>query len=104
MSLHNIHKTSNLIIVVCSCPVEELGLDFTLPGYPNIELRKGGREMTVSHLSQHVVKAEYHAMFQVNLENLASYVSLVSHWLLVEGVSTQMEAVRYLDLPCTLAP
>ena len=43
-------------------------------------------------------------MFQVNLENLASYVSLVSHWLLVEGVSTQMEAVRYLHLSCTLAP
>jgi hypothetical protein len=40
------------------------------------ELRKGGREMVVS------------------LENLSSYVSLVSHWLLVEGVSTQMEAVR----------
>jgi len=58
------------------CPVEELGLDFTLPGYPNIELRKGGRDMTV------------------NLDNLASYVSLVSHWMLVEGVSTQMEAVR----------
>jgi len=58
------------------CPVEDLGLDFTLPGYPNIELRKGGREMSVS------------------LDNLASYVSLVSHWLLVEGVSTQMEAVR----------
>ena len=45
------------------CPVEELGLDFTLPGYPNIELRKGGRDMTV------------------NLDNLASYVSLVSHWM-----------------------
>ena len=30
----------------------------------------------------------------VNLDNLASYVSLVSHWMLVEGVSTQMEAVR----------
>jgi E3 ubiquitin-protein ligase TRIP12 len=30
----------------------------------------------------------------VTLENLSSYVSLVSHWLLVEGVSTQMEAVR----------
>ena len=58
------------------CPVEELGLDFTLPGYPNIELRKGGRDMAV------------------NLDNLASYVSLVSHWMLVEGVSTQMEAVR----------
>ena len=25
------------------CPVEDLGLDFTLPGYPNIELRKGGK-------------------------------------------------------------
>jgi len=58
------------------CPVEDLGLDFTLPGYPNIELRKGGRDLAV------------------NLDNLASYVSLVSHWLLIEGVSTQMEAVR----------
>jgi len=25
------------------CPVEDLGLDFTLPGYPSVELRKGGR-------------------------------------------------------------
>ena len=58
------------------CPVEDLGLDFTLPGYPNIELRKGGRDMSV------------------NLDNLANYVTLVSHWMLIEGVSTQMEAVR----------
>lgn len=58
------------------CPIEDLGLDFTLPGYPNIELRKGGRDMAVT------------------LDNLASYVSLVSHWMLIEGVSTQMEAVR----------
>lgn len=58
------------------CPIEDLGLDFTLPGYPNIELRKGGRDMPV------------------NLDNLANYVSLVSHWMLIEGVSTQMEAVR----------
>ena len=58
------------------CPVEDLGLDFTLPGYPNIELRKGGRDISV------------------NLDNLASYVSLVSHWMMVEGVSVQMEAVR----------
>jgi len=54
----------------------DLGLDFTLPGYPNIELRKGGRDMSV------------------NLDNLANYVTLVSHWMLIEGVSTQMEAVR----------
>ena len=30
------------------CPVEDLGLDFTLPGYPNIELRKGGRDLLVN--------------------------------------------------------
>merc|ERR1711997_1444135 len=30
------------------CPVEDLGLDFTLPGYPNIELMKGGKDLVVS--------------------------------------------------------
>ena len=29
------------------CPIEDLGLDFTLPGYPNIELRKGGKQLIV---------------------------------------------------------
>jgi len=58
------------------CPIEDLGLDFTLPGYPGIELRKGGRDLGVT------------------LDNLASYISLVSHWLLVEGVSMQFEALR----------
>jgi len=58
------------------CPVEDLGLDFTLPGYPNIELRKGGRDLGVT------------------LDNLAQYINLVSHWMLLEGVSTQMESLR----------
>jgi len=58
------------------CPIEDLGLDFTLPGYPLIELRKGGRDMSVT------------------LDNLAQYISLVSQWLLVEGVSMQMESLR----------
>jgi len=58
------------------CPVEDLGLDFTLPGYPNIELRKGGKDMMVT------------------LDNLGQYVKLVSHWLLIEGANTQMEALR----------
>ena len=51
-------------------------MDFTLPGYPNIELRKGGRDMGVT------------------LDNLAQYISLVAQWMLVEGVSTQLEALR----------
>lgn len=58
------------------CPVEDLGLDFTLPGYPNIELRKGGKHIAVT------------------LDNLHQYVKLVSHWMLIEGVSCQMESIR----------
>lgn len=30
------------------CSVEDLGLDFTLPGYPNIELKKGGKDFAVT--------------------------------------------------------
>ena len=30
------------------CSVDDLGLDFTLPGYPNIELKKGGKDVPVS--------------------------------------------------------
>ncbi|XP_040569275.1 E3 ubiquitin-protein ligase TRIP12 [Lepeophtheirus salmonis] len=58
------------------CPIEDLGLDFTLPGYPNIDLRKGGKDIPV------------------NIDNLHQYVGLVSHWLLIEGISFQMEALR----------
>lgn len=30
------------------CSVEDLGLDFTLPGFPNIELKKGGKDFPVT--------------------------------------------------------
>ena len=30
------------------CSVEDLGLDFVLPGYPNIELKKGGKDIGVT--------------------------------------------------------
>ena len=112
------------------CPIEELGFDFTLPGYPGIELRKGGRDMTVTldnlvgwchtsclvdcnilwkiikknnrsvlsmnnecdcwHAKQTNRKCEHPSSYYVQ----GQYVSLVSHWMLIEGVSTQMEAVR----------
>jgi E3 ubiquitin-protein ligase TRIP12 len=51
-------------------------LDFVLPGYPNIELRRGGRDLPVT------------------IHNLHQYISLVAHWFLVEGVSRQFEAFR----------
>lgn len=30
------------------CPIEDLNLDFTLPGFSHIEMRKGGKDMIVS--------------------------------------------------------
>lgn len=38
------------------CPVADLGLDFTLPGSPTIELRKGGKDtaVTVNNLEQYL--------------------------------------------------
>ena len=30
----------------------------------------------------------------MTIDNLASYVRLVTHWLLIEGVTTQMDAVK----------
>lgn len=58
------------------CSIEDLGLDFTLPGFPNIELRKGGKDLSVT------------------LDNIDQYVRLLSHWTLVEGVSKQLESFR----------
>ncbi|XP_067014060.2 E3 ubiquitin-protein ligase TRIP12 isoform X3 [Anabrus simplex] len=58
------------------CPLQDLGLDFTLPGHANIEMRRGGKDLV---LSPH---------------NVEQYTKLVCHWFLHEGVSRQMEAFR----------
>ncbi|PNF34561.1 E3 ubiquitin-protein ligase TRIP12 [Cryptotermes secundus] len=58
------------------CPIQDLGLDFTLPGHAGIELRKGGRDISLS------------------VHNIDQYAKLVCHWFLMEGVSRQMEAFR----------
>lgn len=38
------------------CSVEDLGLDFTLPGFPNIELKKGGKDtpVTIHNLEEYL--------------------------------------------------
>ncbi|EDV29613.1 uncharacterized protein TRIADDRAFT_52184 [Trichoplax adhaerens] len=56
--------------------VDDLCLDFTLPGQPNFELKKNSKNMSVS------------------LENLEDYLQLVIHWTLIEGVSKQMTAFK----------
>ncbi|KAG8445495.1 hypothetical protein GDO86_010313 [Hymenochirus boettgeri] len=58
------------------CSVEDLGLDFTLPGFPNIELKKGGKDVPVT------------------VHNLEDYLRLVSYWALNEGVSRQLDSFR----------
>lgn len=63
-------------LTVDGCRVEDLALTFTLPGYPNIEFRKGGSDMPVT------------------ISNLDQYLQLVIEWLVREGVRRQMEALR----------
>ncbi|KAJ2092606.1 Ubiquitin fusion degradation protein 4 [Coemansia sp. RSA 1813] len=54
--------------------VEELALDFTLPGDPTIELRPGGSEIPVT------------------INNVHAYIDLVAQWTLHTGVCTQVAA------------
>lgn len=56
--------------------VRDMDLDFTLPGYSQIELKSKGRDQLV------------------NLENLDEYVDLLVEWTLVKGVEHQLEAFR----------
>ncbi|XP_065888621.1 E3 ubiquitin-protein ligase TRIP12-like isoform X2 [Dysidea avara] len=56
--------------------IEDLDLDFTLPAYPDIELKSGGKDIPV------------------NIHNLDEYLQLVVYWTLVKGVSAQFAAFR----------
>ncbi|XP_054708683.1 E3 ubiquitin-protein ligase TRIP12-like isoform X2 [Uloborus diversus] len=58
------------------CTVEDLNLDFTLPGFSHIEMRKGGKDIVVS------------------VYNLDEYLKLLTHWTMNEGVRRQMEAFK----------
>ncbi|KAG8199196.1 hypothetical protein JTE90_016022 [Oedothorax gibbosus] len=77
-------KSLNTVALKCAlesltldgCPIEDLNLDFTLPGFSNVELRKGGKEMLVT------------------IHNLDEYLKLLSYWTMNEGVRRQMEAFR----------
>lgn len=75
---YNAEEKNQLIgaLELDGCPIEELGLDFILPGDGCTELRRGGRDLPVT------------------AHNLHNYIDLVTHWLLYEGVIRQMEAFR----------
>ncbi|KAL8736754.1 MAG: hypothetical protein Q9166_000120 [cf. Caloplaca sp. 2 TL-2023] len=63
-------------ITVRGAAIEHLGLDFTLPGYPSIELVKGGSEM------------------HVTIDNVGEYVAKVIDMTLGSGVQRQVDAFR----------
>ena len=56
--------------------VEDMALDFTLPGYPSIELVPAGSNIPVT------------------IDNVASYIDLVLDFTLGKGVARQVEAFR----------
>jgi len=69
-------KVSAELLTLDGVPIEDLNLDFTLPGYSNIELKKGGKDILVT------------------LENVEEYVKLLTFWTFKEGVNKQLEAFR----------
>ncbi|GFY77812.1 e3 ubiquitin-protein ligase TRIP12 [Trichonephila inaurata madagascariensis] len=63
-------------ITLDGCSIKDLSLDFTLPGYSRIELKKGGKDISV------------------NIHNLEDYLKLLKYWTMSEGVSKQMRAFK----------
>lgn len=57
------------------CPVDELGLTMTVPGYDDLEMVPAGSGINVT------------------LDNLLEYVSAVRRWTLHTGVSSQLESL-----------
>jgi len=73
---HGPNRTTITSLTLDGVSIDDLGLDFTLPGFPQVELRKGGKDTAVT------------------LDNIEQYLGLLCHWTLVEGVSRQMESFR----------
>lgn len=69
-------KRSLESITLDGCSIEDLSLDFTLPGYSRIEMMKGGKDTAVS------------------IHNLEDYLKLLKYWTMSEGVTKQMRAFK----------
>lgn len=59
------------------CSVEDLGLDFTLPGFPNIELKKGGKDtpVTIHNLEEYLRVCKIKARTKTSLFFLSLFPS-----------------------------
>jgi len=63
-------------IIVEKASIDDLGLDFTLPGYPDIELIKNGKDIPIT------------------IENVGEYVDKVIDLTLGSGIQRQVDAFR----------
>lgn len=63
-------------MTIGGCSVEDLGLDFTLPGDPSWELKPGGGDIAVT------------------IDNLEEYLQLVLEQHTVHGIAPQVTAFR----------
>ncbi|KAG5670793.1 hypothetical protein PVAND_001032 [Polypedilum vanderplanki] len=69
-------SSKNEALNLDGCQISDLSLNFVLPGHPNIELLENGQNIPVT------------------IYNLHEYISLVSHWFLVKGVTEQFESFK----------
>ncbi|OZC06632.1 hypothetical protein X798_06384 [Onchocerca flexuosa] len=72
----SLYQSLRALILTDPNDFDSLEQYFTLPGDENFELIKGGKNRLVTS------------------SNVVQFVKLVAHWLLVEGVRREMEAVR----------
>lgn len=63
-------------IEIDGCKIDDVSLDFTLPGCPHIDLIEHGAEKSVT------------------IHNVAEYISLVIEWTMKRGVELQINAFR----------
>ena len=76
-SLTTEEKDQAISNITCDgCSFEDLCLNFTLPGFPDIEMVEGGSETFLS------------------IENLENYLQLVTWWILYENPQKCMKEVR----------
>lgn len=64
------------LICLKGCSIDDLGLNFTFPGYEEIELIENGEDTPVT------------------LSNLEKYVSALTHYYLIETNKSQILAFR----------
>ncbi len=89
----NIFDENDEKLLLDGCKIDDLSLVFTLPGYPNIELKKGGKDclVTIQNLDQYV---NVRLLINFRSKKKFFFIQLVVYWTLVEGVRRQFESFR----------